>query len=132
MQDVLRRSVLFGLLAICLAAGGCAYKDLPRRVGGCLLTFYTMPREPHRGEARVALRVQDRDYRVLTQARVTLVVVEPDANSRPAVELVLGTAKDYRARVALPQSGEYRLAFKIKPATGESPVVAVFPLRVEE
>jgi hypothetical protein len=101
-------------------------------VEGFLLTFYAMPRAPHRGEARVALRIQDRDYRVLTHAQVALVVLEPGGNSRAAVELVLGAAKDYRARVTFPTGGDYRLAFKILPVPGGNRFISVYPLRVSE
>jgi hypothetical protein len=121
----------FGLVFICLVAGGCGNTDLPRRVNGYLLTFYAMPREPHRGEARVALRVQDRDYRVLTQAQVTLVLMDPAGNSEPAVSMALGVAKDYRARVTFNRHGEYHLAFKIVPAPGSRHFISVFPLQVK-
>jgi hypothetical protein len=124
--------VKIALAALWLLGGACAYTDLPRRVGDCLLTFYTQPRELHRGEARVALRVQDRDYQVLTAAHVSLVVAEPDGNSRPAVDLALGAAKDYRVRVAFPAAGEYRLAFEVFPRPGGSRLISVYRVRVSE
>ncbi|NTV52802.1 MAG: hypothetical protein HGA76_07315 [Candidatus Firestonebacteria bacterium] len=132
MPNRLHRHLTWILLAGSLLGNGCVYADLPRRVDGFLLTFYTLPRELHRGEARVALRVQDRDYRVLTQARASLVVVDPAGNSQPAVDLVFGAAKDYRARVTFPQGGEYRLAFKVLPAPGGRHLISVYPVRVSE
>lgn len=132
MRKLYKCGIKFSWVMLLVLIGGCGYGDLPRRVDGYLLTFYAMPREPHRGEARVALRVQDRDYRVLTQAQVTLLLVDPKGNSQPAVAMVLSAAKDYRARVVFPNAGEYRLVFKVLPLPGGRHFISAYSLRVSQ
>lgn len=76
------------------------------RVQGHLVTVYTLPRTLHRGPARVGVRVQDRDYRILdaAQARFTW---GPADGDRSTVEMQPGPGRDLRARIELPRSGEY-------------------------
>jgi hypothetical protein len=110
----------------------CGVHDQTQRVAGYLFTLYTMPRTLHAGDARVALRIQDRDYRIITQADVRMVVVDPEGQTRTPVKLEPGAGKDFRADLYLPHGGEYRLNLQVAPRALENAVMVEYRIRVSE
>jgi hypothetical protein len=123
-----------GITAGCLLAGLAAGLWLGpdyrvARLPGYVVTMYFVPRTPAVGEQQLALRVQDRDYRLLKEIGGRLEVVELASRERRTVALKPGPGKDWRAWVEFPRSGAYQVLYVFNEASGQTQT-ARFDVRV--
>jgi len=102
-----------------LALAGCRFDGTTRRVEGYLFTVYNMPRRPHPGKVRIGLRVQDRDYRILTRLDARLIWSGPGTGAPQTVSMEPGPGRDFRAQIQVPQPGGYRLEVLVATPEGE-------------
>lgn len=114
-----------GVTAACLLAGlaagvwlGPEYRVA--RLSGYLVTLYFIPRTPAVGEQQVALRVQDREYRIVKEAGGSLELHEVSTGQRRAAVLKPGPGKDWRAWVEFPRAGAYQVAYHFTEASGRT------------
>lgn len=117
------------LILGCLFLGGCRFDGSTLRVQGYLFTVYNMPRALRPGPVRIGLRVQDRDYRILSRLTARLDWIEPGTGTRRTAAMEPGPGRDFRARIVLPQPGEYALRMSVILPEGTT-LPADFLLRV--
>lgn len=82
--------------------------------------MYLIPRAPAVGEQQLAVRVQDRDYRIMDETDGRLEVMELATGEQRAPELKPGPGRDWRAWVDFPRPGEYSISFAFTAATGQT------------
>lgn len=123
-----------GVTAGCLLAGlaaglwlGPEYRVA--RLSDCIVTLYFIPRSLSVGEQQVALRVQDRDYRIQEEIGGRLEVIERATGERRDLALRPGPGRDWRAWVEFPRAGDYQLSY-IFPASSGQTRTARFDVRV--
>lgn len=70
------------------------------------VTMYTEPRHLHVGEALVAFRIQDRQFRILTGLNVDAQWRRPGSGQRVPLPLKAGQGKDYRNWITITSPGK--------------------------
>lgn len=114
------RRALIMLAAVAVALPGCSDSSQIQRVDGCLLSFYTYPSRLRAGEVRVSIRIQDRDYRILSGYRGTVQATGLPSHSSQTVPLKAGPGRDLRAWLTLPQSEGYAFDFLLASPEGRT------------
>ncbi len=115
-------------LSLLLLAGGCGGTGGTVRSQEHLFTFYTQPRAISPGPVVVGVRIQDRDYRILTQLQPRLAILGPGLQGT-AQEMSVGPGRDFRARVIFPLAGRYELQVTAVTAKGTT-LQAEYALKV--
>lgn len=123
-----------GVTAGCLLAGlaaglwlGPEYRVA--RLSDSIVTLYFIPRTLAVGEQQLALRVQDRDYRLQAETGGRLEVVELATGERRASALKPGPGRDWRAWVEFPRPGNYQVLYTFPASSGQTRT-ARFDVRV--
>lgn len=84
------------------------------------VTMYSEPRQLHVGEALVAFRIQDRQFRILTNLKVNAWWRPPQATTAVVLPLNYGQGKDYRHWIQLSKPGEAVFTLVIEDDQGRS------------
>jgi len=120
---ILALGVALGLLS------GCRFDGSTLRVNGHLFTIYSMPRKLRPGPVQIGLRVQDPDYRILTNLSAQLTWTEPETDQSHTVAMKPGPGKDYRAKIVWTRPGVYVLRVAVTVPDG-SILSAVYRVEV--
>lgn len=116
-----RRALGAGLAILGLTLlGGCGNPKRVVKLDNYIITWYFSPRFPVVGENQVALRIQDRDYRILNPATGSLNVAARAGREDQRVILKPGPGRDLRGWVQFQQPGEHQLRFSFLSARGQT------------
>lgn len=122
---------------VCLLSGGlfiflflgCKMVKSTQWVEGYLVTMYSIPRKLQVGEMQLALRVQDRNYRILPECAGSLEVIQQATGQRATVPFKAGLGKDVKGWTRFPEAGEYTVVFSFAENTGQT-LSANFTIRI--
>ncbi|MBN1595792.1 hypothetical protein JW933_07695 [candidate division FCPU426 bacterium] len=112
---------------VILSLGGSRRNDC--RVENQLVTFYSFPPVLRVGEAQLAFRIQDQDFRIITGRKTALSVIEAKTGAVKTVKLKPGPGRDVRGWVYFAAPGRYQAVASFADAQGRT-LSARFPLRV--
>ena len=109
-----------GLVILGLALlGGCGSPKQMLKLDNYIITWYFSPRSPVVGENQIAVRIQDRDYRILQPATASLDVTSAGREEQSVI-LKPGAGRDLRGWVRFAQTGEQRLRFSFISVQGRT------------
>jgi hypothetical protein len=127
-KGVLLIVCLFGL-GLSLFFLGCGMQKQTIWVEDYLITFYSMPRTIQVGDAQLAVRVQDRDYRILPEATRSLEIIQQATGKHTTIATKIGLGKDVRGWANFPVVGEYTLLVHFAESAGQTKT-AQFSIRI--
>jgi len=117
---------------VCLGlvfVGGCRPAQRIQWAGGYLITLYSVPRTFRTGEMQIAVRIQDRDFRIVTDCASSLQVIETQSGNKESITLKSGPGKDMRGWVFFPRPATYDIIFSFSDAAGRT-ITAKFPIQI--
>lgn len=107
------------VLGLTLLAG-CGKPKQMVKLDNYIITWYFSPRSPVVGENQVAVRIQDRDYRILRPAAGNLRVTSGPGGEEQSVSLKPGPGRDLRGWVRFARTGDQTLQFSFLSAQGRT------------
>ncbi|MCD4813800.1 hypothetical protein K8S19_08930 [bacterium] len=100
---------LLVLMSLVSLLAGCGLQKQTVWTQDHLATFYTTPRQAQVGEIQAAIRIQDRDYRILEIAAAELELRERGQDKGKSIILKSGPGRDWRGWIVIPKPGKYEV-----------------------